>query len=192
MTCFAVVWWTWAYDDKFLPKKRWSQLKSRIVNTHFESIVTLNKWETIAETRSYNFGRRSRCRRRCVCVNCLIPALWDLSNIALRWNILSWFERTEYRTKSKNLNQKGHPGLVSEGNQFDAIIVLSQDIGVKMKLLKKLVTRLRKKLPTSSKKSPWKRQRKLPIAVSHFNQVLSWLKKWTNLAVVRIWGTFRF
>ena len=56
----------------FLPLKRWSQLNSKIVKTHFESIVTLNNWETIAETRSYIFRWRSRCRRRRVCVNSLI------------------------------------------------------------------------------------------------------------------------
>ena len=153
MTCFAVVWRMWAYDDKFLPLKRWSQLNSRIVKTHFESVVSLNNWETIVGTRSNTFRWRFRCCRRRVCVHSLIPALWDLANIALRWNILSWFERTEYRTKCNNLNQRSHPRLLSEGNQFDTIIVLSQDFGVKTKLLKKLVTRLRKKRPTSSKKA---------------------------------------
>ena len=54
----------------FLPLKRWSQLNSRIVKTHFESIVTLNNWET----RSYIFRWCSRFRRRRVCVKSLIKS----------------------------------------------------------------------------------------------------------------------
>ena len=35
----------------------------RIVKTDFESIMTLNNWEMIAETRSYIFKWHSRCRQ---------------------------------------------------------------------------------------------------------------------------------
>ena len=43
---------------------RWFQFSSRIVRTHFSSIMTLNNWKMITETRSYIFRWRSRCRRR--------------------------------------------------------------------------------------------------------------------------------
>ena len=59
------------YNIAFLPKKRWFQFNSRIVRTHFASMMILNNWEIIAETRSYIFGWRSRSRRRCFCRNSL-------------------------------------------------------------------------------------------------------------------------
>ena len=71
MTCFAVVWTTWAYDDKcsvlsyFVPS---AGSRLRIVRTHFSSIMTLNNLEMIAETRSYILRWRSRFRRRRVCL----------------------------------------------------------------------------------------------------------------------------
>ena len=65
------IWWQ-MFNFFFLPLKRGFQFDSRIVKTHFENIVTLNYWETIAEKRSYIFKRRSRCRWRSVCVNSLI------------------------------------------------------------------------------------------------------------------------
>ena len=40
MTCFAVVWTTWPYDDISL--RRWFQFNSRIVGTHFARVFTLN------------------------------------------------------------------------------------------------------------------------------------------------------
>ena len=74
MTCFAVVRTTWAQDDKcsFLSLKRWFQFNSWIVRTHFATLMTLNNSEMTAQTRSYIFRWRSRCRRRRVCVNSLI------------------------------------------------------------------------------------------------------------------------
>ena len=77
MTCFAVVRTTWAHDDEmfnfvFLSLKRWIQFNSWILRTHFASIMTFNNSEMTAETRSYIFRRRSRCRRRRVCVNSLL------------------------------------------------------------------------------------------------------------------------
>ena len=47
MTSFAVVWTTWAYDDKSLVPIEF-QLNSRIVRTRFSSIMTLNNWKRIA------------------------------------------------------------------------------------------------------------------------------------------------
>ena len=72
MTCFAVVWTTWAYDDKCsilssLCPKRWFQFNSKIVRTHFSSIMTLINLKMIAETRTYISRWRSRFRRRRVC-----------------------------------------------------------------------------------------------------------------------------
>ena len=66
MTFFAVVWTTWAYDDKcsiLSCPKRWFRFNSRIVKPHFSGIMTLNNWK-IAEMRSDIFRWRSRFRRR--------------------------------------------------------------------------------------------------------------------------------
>ena len=52
MTFFAVVWTTWAYNDKcsiLSCPKRWFQFKSRIVKAHFSGIMTLNTWKMIAD-----------------------------------------------------------------------------------------------------------------------------------------------
>ena len=77
MTCFAVMWTTWAYDDKcsilssYL-KSAGSNLISRTVRIHFANIMTLNNWEMIAETRSYIFRWRSCFCRHLVCLSSLI------------------------------------------------------------------------------------------------------------------------
>ena len=77
MTCFAVVWTTWAYDDKcsilysYVPSAG-SNLIPGLFRTHFSSIMTLNNWKMIAETRSYICRWRSRFRRRCVCLSSLM------------------------------------------------------------------------------------------------------------------------
>ena len=65
------IWWQ-MFNFIFLPLKRWLQFNSRIVKTHFASIVTLNNSEMIAETWSYIFRWRSRCHRRHVCINSLL------------------------------------------------------------------------------------------------------------------------
>ena len=69
MTCFAVVWTEWTYDNKvqFCLVMSVAQFKSRIVTTHFASVMTFNNWEMIAETWSYIFGWAFRCHRRRVC-----------------------------------------------------------------------------------------------------------------------------
>ena len=73
------VWTTWAYDKHVdisnsvvLCPKRWFQFNSKIVRSHFSSIMTLNNWKMIAETRSHIFRRRSRFRRRRVCLSSLL------------------------------------------------------------------------------------------------------------------------
>ena len=81
MTCFAVVWTTWAYDDNFvlLSQKRWFQFNSRIVRTHFACAMTFNNCDIIEETRSYIFRWRSRCRRRRLCLSSLISLFIKVS-----------------------------------------------------------------------------------------------------------------
>ena len=56
--------------------KRWFQLNSRIVRTPFSSIMSLNNWKMIAETRSHIFWWRSCFRRRHVCLSSLIGKFW--------------------------------------------------------------------------------------------------------------------
>ena len=65
------IWWQ-MLNFVFLCPKRWFQFNSRIVRTHFSSIMTLNNWKMIAETRSYIFRWRSRFRRRRVCLTSLL------------------------------------------------------------------------------------------------------------------------
>ena len=74
-TCFAVVRTTWAHDNKFsILSYLWALVpfNSWIVRTHFATVMTLDNSEMIAETRSYIFRWRSRCRRLRLCVNCLL------------------------------------------------------------------------------------------------------------------------
>ena len=56
------------FNFVFLCSKRWFQFNSRIVRTHFPSMMTLNIWKMIAEMRSYIFRWRSGFRRRRVCL----------------------------------------------------------------------------------------------------------------------------
>ena len=64
-------WWQ-MFNFVFLCPKRWFQLNSRTVRTHFLSIMSLNNWKMIAETRSYFFRWRSGFRRRRVYLSSLI------------------------------------------------------------------------------------------------------------------------
>ena len=52
--------------------RSWFQFNSRIVRTHFSSMMTLNNWKMIAETRRYTFRWRSRFRRRRDCLSSLM------------------------------------------------------------------------------------------------------------------------
>ena len=61
----------WMFNIVFLSQKRWFQFHSRTVTTHFASVIPLNNCEMIAETRSYIFRWRSRCRRRSLCLRYL-------------------------------------------------------------------------------------------------------------------------
>ena len=64
--------------------KRWFQFNSRIVRTHFSSIMTLNNWKMIAETRSYIFRWRPCFRRRRVCLSSLV-SLYD--DVVYHWQV---------------------------------------------------------------------------------------------------------
>ena len=64
------VWWQ-MFNFVFSCPKRLFQFNSRIVRTHFSSIMSLNNWKMIAETRSHIFRWRSRFRRRRVCLSSL-------------------------------------------------------------------------------------------------------------------------
>ena len=61
--------WSQMFNFVFLCPKRWFQFNSRIVTTHFASIMTLNNWKMITEMRSYIFRWRSCFRRRHVCLS---------------------------------------------------------------------------------------------------------------------------
>ena len=65
------IWWQ-MFNFVCLCPKRWFQINSRIVRTHFASMVSLNNWKMIEETRSYIFRWRSRFRRRRVCLSSLM------------------------------------------------------------------------------------------------------------------------
>ena len=67
------IWWQ-MFNFVFLCPKRWFQFNSRTVKTHFSSVMTLNNWKVIAETRSYIFRSRSGFRRRRVCLSSLLNA----------------------------------------------------------------------------------------------------------------------
>ena len=62
------IWWQ-LFSFILLCPKCWFQFNSRIVRTHFSSIMSLNNWKMIAETRSHIFRWRSRFRRRRVCLS---------------------------------------------------------------------------------------------------------------------------
>ena len=66
------IWWQ-MFNCVFLCPKRRFQLNFRIVRTHFSSIMSLNNWKMIAETRIYIFRWRSRFRRRRDCLSSLMP-----------------------------------------------------------------------------------------------------------------------
>ena len=68
------IWWQ-IFNFVSLPLKRWFQINSRIVWTHFASVMTFNNSEMIAEMRSYIFIWRSCHRRRRVCLNSLLLQL---------------------------------------------------------------------------------------------------------------------
>ena len=65
------IWWQMLNFFLLCPKS-WFRFNSRIVRTHFSSIMTLNNWKMIAETWSYIFRWRSPFRGRRVCLSSLL------------------------------------------------------------------------------------------------------------------------
>ena len=65
------IWWQ-MFNFVFLCPKRCFQCNSRIVRTNFPSMMSLNNWKMIPETRSHIFRWRSRSGRRRVCLSSLI------------------------------------------------------------------------------------------------------------------------
>ena len=83
------------FNFVFLCPKRWFQFNSRIVRT--TSIMTLNNWKMIAETRSYIFRWRSHFRRRSACLRSLLSLTLGNSrsydgcrneNVTVKWNLV--------------------------------------------------------------------------------------------------------
>jgi len=64
------IWWQ--MFNFALCLKRWFQFNSRIVRTHFSSIMTLNNWKMIAEKKSYIFRWRSPFRLPPICLSSLL------------------------------------------------------------------------------------------------------------------------
>ena len=80
------IWWQ-MFNFVLLCPKRWFQINSRMVRTHFSGIMTLNNWKIIAETRSYIFRWCSRFRRRRVCLSSLFwETAWPL------WPLTGFFQ----------------------------------------------------------------------------------------------------
>ena len=88
------IWWQ-IFNFVFLCPKRWFQTISRTVRRYFSSIMTLNNWKMIAETRSYIFRWRSRFRRRRVCLSSLLSSNDE--------NNFQPLLRTLFRAQSKQL-----------------------------------------------------------------------------------------
>ena len=88
------IWWQ-MFNFVFLCPKRWFQFNSRIVRTHFSSIMSFNNWKMIAETRSHIFRWRSRFCRRRVCLSSLTVAWQRWRN---HWKDRSSFIRLSYVT----------------------------------------------------------------------------------------------
>ena len=80
------IWWQ-MFNFVLLSQRRWFQLNSRIVITHFASVMTLNNGEIIAETRSYIFRWRFRSHRRRLCLSSLLSLKPSkgLLQLAITW-----------------------------------------------------------------------------------------------------------
>ena len=97
ITLFALVWTTWAYDDKcsiLSCPKRWFQFNSRIVKAHFSGIMTFINWK-IAEMRGDIFRWRSRFRRRRVCLSSLLILPYERpTGPGLTWQTMTRHRRS--------------------------------------------------------------------------------------------------
>ena len=100
------VWWQ-MFNFVFLScPKRWFQFNPRIVRTHVSSIISLNNWKMIAETRSHIFRWRSRFRRRRrrVCLSFLFTAPSSRCRQNLKYeNFTSSFGRLRQNVAPKSV-----------------------------------------------------------------------------------------
>ena len=95
------IWWQ-MFNFVFLCPKRWFQFNSRTVRTHLSSIMTLNNWKRIAETRGYIFRWRSRFRRRRVCLSSLMShRFWEY--ICLKTTVDAIFHAINFSSQRKAL-----------------------------------------------------------------------------------------
>ena len=88
------IWWQ-MFNYILLCPKCWFQFNSRIVRTHFSSIMSLNNGKMMAETRSHIFRWRSRFRRRRVCLSSLM-----LKRVAIVSNLKFELLKTYFLTFS--------------------------------------------------------------------------------------------
>ena len=100
------IWWQ-MFNFVFLYPKRLFQFNPRTVRAHFLSIMTLNNWKMVTETRSYIFRWRSRFRRRRVCLSSLLThsfiiylfIIFHIYLFCTRFEFLRWI-------KSRNENDQ--------------------------------------------------------------------------------------
>ena len=82
--------WRQIFNFVFFSLKCSFQFNSRILRTHFASVMNWNNWDMIPETRNYIFRSRSRCRRRRVC--CWIVNLLYFETLRICWYVLhAWW-----------------------------------------------------------------------------------------------------
>ena len=90
------IWWQ-MFNFVFLScPKRWFQFNSRIVRTHFSSIMTLNNWKMIAVTSSHTFQMTfslssTSCLLRlpnCTCCSARDKFSTCILHITCHWHLL--------------------------------------------------------------------------------------------------------
>ena len=95
------IWWKMFWIFAYLSLLCWFQFNSRIIKH-----ITLNNWEMIAETRSYSFRWRSRCRRSRLCLRSLslhLKLFWFRSSSTLSVNPLPRQTATSFTFNQRNV-----------------------------------------------------------------------------------------
>ena len=102
----------------------WKEKRKWIVKTHFASVMNLNSFEMIAETRSYIFRWRFRCRRRRICLNSRIFTTGDEGARLLTRSVTYFAENWDFRknvAREEPGNEVGislHPVSMSDSFLF--------------------------------------------------------------------------
>ena len=109
------IWWQ-RFNSVFLCPKCWFQFNSSMVTTHFSSIMTLNNWKMISETRSYIFRWRSRFRRRRVCLSFLMSPR----------SIKAWQKTSQIFHHNFNLRSIGMDWHLNVGTTRNLLFCFSQ------------------------------------------------------------------